>query len=109
MALPVNSGTATMVNGGQTQTVNVSNGLATFSFTFSLFQESQTALPHLMSASYMDNSGNFTGSSSTSQAPGNVLGYFYQLLLTDLLVLALTGSSLGLSGLVVPISTGSGG
>jgi hypothetical protein len=107
--LPVNSGRATLVDGGQTQTVNVSNGLATITFTFSLFRELQTAYPHLLSASYTDTSGNYTGSSRISLAPGNLLGFFYQLLLDDVLVLVLTGSNLNLSSQAGSGSSGSGG
>jgi uncharacterized repeat protein (TIGR01451 family) len=90
--LPANSGTVTLTNGGQSKTVSVSNGQATATFTFSILQELQTAYPHSITANFMDNKGNFLGSSVAFMAPGDPMGFFFQLAFDELLVLVLTGN-----------------
>jgi uncharacterized repeat protein (TIGR01451 family) len=102
--LAANSGSVTLTDGGQSKTVSVSNGQATATFTFSILQELQTAYPHNINASFTDNKGNFLVSSVSFLAPGDVMGFGFQLLIDDLLLLMLSGGNLG-----TPIGQSSGG
>jgi uncharacterized repeat protein (TIGR01451 family) len=92
--LPVTSGMVTLVDAGQTQTVTVSNGLATATFSFSFFEELTTALAHLLSASFSPSNGNYLSSPNiTFQAPGNTQGLLNQLTLDALFLALFTGGS----------------
>jgi uncharacterized repeat protein (TIGR01451 family) len=93
--LPANSGTVTLTDGGQSKTVSVSNGQATASFTFSIFQVFQTAFPHSVNGSFTDSKGNFRNSTVSFLAPGDWVGFGTQLFLDELVLLLLSGGSLG--------------
>ncbi len=110
-----------ITDGGQTQTVPINaSGQATATFTFNLFQELGTFGAHGISASYpgipagTDVSLQTVGSSSANgTAPGNVLGFYFQLYFDLLLFQSFTGQSassgMGSGGSGMGGSSSSGG
>jgi hypothetical protein len=82
---PVTSGQVTFTDGGQTQTVGVSSaGVATATFTFSLFHEQPNA--HLVTGDYSDDSTFGAGTGSTT-APATTLSYLFQFYFDYLLLM----------------------
>jgi hypothetical protein len=79
---PVASGVVTITDGGVSHTVSVVNGLASTTFTFSLFAEQPSA--HGISA-------NFGGINASFMAPSTETQYFFQIFFDLLLFEALTG------------------
>jgi hypothetical protein len=72
----VSAGQVTITDGGQTQTVNVSGGTATATFTFNLFQAQPLA--HPVTATFGGATG-FAGSGTNFTAPSTLFGYLFQL------------------------------
>jgi hypothetical protein len=82
---PVSTGPITITDGGQAQTVTVSGGAATATFTFNLFQAQPLA--HPVTAAFGGATG-FAGSSTTFTAASTLFGYLFQLYLDDLMLRA---------------------
>jgi uncharacterized repeat protein (TIGR01451 family) len=89
--LNLNQGSVTFTDNGVTQTANVSNGTATTTFSFSLFQELKVALGHGVSAAFSTTTGDLGAATSTFQAPGNLYGFLIQLQIAEDLIRAFTG------------------
>jgi hypothetical protein len=89
---PVNVGSVTISDGGQNQTVPVSNGSASATFTFKLPQEASTAGSHTVTATYSDGAGGtvFAGSMGSTQSGNNSTEYEW-LLLIDVMIAAVFG------------------
>jgi len=89
---PVNVGSVTISDGGQNQTVPVSNGSASATFTFSGSQESSTIGAHTVTATYSDGAGGtvFAGSTDSTQSANNSTEYEW-LLFIDILLAAVFG------------------
>jgi hypothetical protein len=89
---PVNIGSVTIGDGGQQQTVPVSNGSASATFTFKLPQESSTAMPHAVTATYSDNAAGtvFAPSMGSTQSGTNYIVYEWGLFI-DILIAAVFG------------------
>jgi hypothetical protein len=80
---PVSIGSVTINDAGQQQTVPVSNGSATATFHFNLFQESGAVQAHAINASYNDGAGGtiFSSSTGSAQSGHNAFPFLFQLLL----------------------------
>jgi hypothetical protein len=88
VGLPVNGGSVTLTDGGQTQTVSVVNGQATATFKFNLLQELKVVSTHTVTGNFSDLSGGFGSSSTSFQAKANLFGFLFQLALDEALVKA---------------------
>jgi uncharacterized repeat protein (TIGR01451 family) len=94
-ALAANQGTVTLVDGGQTHSVGVSNGHASATFTFNIFRELMTAFPHRISSSFSTTTGDFGSASTSFQAPGDLFGFFFQIVVDAALIRAVSGVGQG--------------
>jgi uncharacterized repeat protein (TIGR01451 family) len=94
----VNEGSVTLNDGGKSQTVSVSNGTATATFKFSLFQEFMVALQHTITGDYSDPMPIFGSSSTSFTAPGNFFGFLFQLAIDQALLTGFTGGSAAQGG-----------
>jgi hypothetical protein len=82
--LPVNRGTLSITDAGQTQVVQLVNGTATATFTFNIGHEVPNA--HPIGLGFSDPSGIFVSSSASPMAPSTTQDYFFQLFEDLLLV-----------------------
>jgi hypothetical protein len=93
--LTVNQGQVNITDGGQSHTVNVSNGTASSTFVFSLF----TPLPqaHSVTASFTDTTPNvlfnFSSSSTQATAPDTTFKFLFQIAFDFVLIQSLTAST----------------
>jgi hypothetical protein len=86
---PVTEGQVTLTDGGKSKTVNVSNGIATATFKFSIFAGLGGA--HSVNASYHDNvTGGFADALAALTAAGNPTAYLFQLELDLLILMAIS-------------------
>jgi hypothetical protein len=81
---PVNGGSVTITDGGQSQTTAVTGGVASATFVFGFAQELPRA--HPIQVTYNNTGGLFAPSSISTTVPASTQGYFFQIWVDALLL-----------------------